>query len=255
MSSSNKNPNFSDKELDDLGTWEFNEQLGGKKANALQHSPQPSSSSSRLTVEDIENMQQQAYDESFSQGRQEGYQKGLEEGKKEGLEAGLKEGLEKGKEEGIKKGYDESIHLLHKQTAEFISLLKSLSEPFQNLDETIENELVNLSIGIAKQLVRREIKTNPEQIIAVIREAVHALPIASQKLTLHLHPNDAKLVRTSLTPEDLSPSWQIFEDSLITQGGCKVITETSHIDATVENRLAAIVANIMGGERKEDEQQ
>lgn len=141
---------------------------------------------------------------------------------------------------------------MQKQTAEFVSLLESLAEPFKDLDEMVEKELVDLAIGIASQVIRREIKIDPGQIVAVIREAVNALPVASQKLTLQMHPEDAALVKSSLALDDISPPWNIIEDPLITRGGCKVKTETSNIDSSVENRLAVIVATVLGGEREED---
>jgi flagellar assembly protein FliH len=109
-----------------------------------------------------------------------------------------------------------------------------------------------LAIGIAHQLIRREIKIDPGQIIAVIREAVNVIPLASQQLTLHMHPEDAELVRSSLALEELSTPWNIIEDPLITRGGCRVETETSKVDVTVENRFAAIVSTILGGEREQD---
>jgi flagellar assembly protein FliH len=36
------------------------------------------------------------------------------------------------------------------------------------------------------------------------------------------------------------------------RGDCRVVTENSRVDATIENRLAAIMANTLGGEREED---
>lgn len=244
MSSSKEQP-FSEAELKALGLWDVAEQFGRKKTNTL---PRPDAANVTLTVEQIENMQKQAYDEAFAQGQQEGHDKGFQEGEKKGYD----QGFEQGKVEGSKKGYEENLHLLRKQTADFVSLLESLSEPFKELDQAVEKELVDLSIGIASQLIRREIKIDPGQIVAVIREAVNALPIASQKLTLRMHPEDAELVRSSLALDDISPPWNIIEEPLITRGGCKVETETSNIDVTVENKLATIVTTILGGEREED---
>ncbi|MGZ5030386.1 MAG: FliH/SctL family protein, partial [Methylobacter sp.] len=86
----------------------------------------------------------------------------------------------------------------------------------------------------------------------VVREAIHVLPLASQKITLKLHPEDAELVRSALALDEMSPSWGIVEDPLITRGGCEVDTDISHVDATVEHRLAAVVATLLGGEREDD---
>jgi len=135
------------------------------------------------------------------------------------------------------------------------ALLESLNEPFKQLDERVEKALVDLVIGIATQLIRREIKTDKGQIVAVVREAVKALPVANQKIILRLHPEDATLVVKALKLDAQSSQWQIEEDPLLTRGGCIVETGDSHVEATVENRLAAIVANILGGERQEDRQE
>lgn len=235
---------FSASELEGLGLWDATEQFGKTTSSSKQTKKEKAT----LTVDDIENMQKQAYDEAFAQGQEEGRQKGVDEGIKKGFDEGFKQG----EEEGAKKGYQENKHLLEEKAAEFVSLLESLSKPFQELDERVEKELVNLSVGIARQLIRREIKIDSGQIIAVIREAINALPVATQKLTIHLHPEDAELVRASLALDDISSLWKIIEEPTLSRGGCKVLTETSMIDATVENRLAAIVATVLGGEREKD---
>ncbi len=233
---------FSGEELELIDSWNNFENFSDKDDSGQDNKTQ------LLTVEEIETMQQQAYQEAFEQGRQEGFKQGQEEGVKQGKEAGFKQGFE----EGAKKGYDENLHLLKQQVSEFVALMESLSEPFKQLDETVEKELVNLSIGIASQLLRRELKIDAGQVVAVVREAVNALPVATQKIMLKLHPEDAELVRKALKLDEMSPSWVIEEDPLLTRGGCIVETGVSHVDATVENRLAAIVTKILGGERQED---
>jgi flagellar assembly protein FliH len=45
-------------------------------------------------------------------------------------------------------------------------------------------------------------------------------------------------------------AWQIVEDPTVTRGGCRVATETSEVDATVEARVAAVVARVLGEERE-----
>ena len=47
---------------------------------------------------------------------------------------------------------------------------------------------------------------------------------------------------------------QILDDPVQARGGCKVQTETSQIDASVETRLNAIIAQVLGGEREEDQE-
>lgn len=186
-----------------------------------------------LTVDEIEAMQKQAYEEAFAQGKQDGYNIGYGE--------------------GSKRGYEEHKHALEQKVTAFTELMEALNEPFKALDAEVEQELVKLAISMATQIIRREIKLDPGQIIAAVREAIKVLPVSSQNISLHLHPEDAELVRSALSLDDMSSAWKITEDPLITRGGCKVNTEISHIDATLENRLAAVIAGVLGGERERDQ--
>ena len=235
-----KGPSFSSIELASLSTWNLPD-ISEPTVNC--HSSGKSETvniedeiSPVLTVAEIETMQKQAYDEAFSQGKLDGFQQGFDQGFSEGSQ----------------KGYAENVDLLHKKVAEFAELINSLSEPFKNLDDEVEKELVQLSIGIATQIIRREIKLDPGQIIAAVREAINVLPLSSQKIHLHLHPEDAELVRSALSIDGASTAWGIIEDPMITRGGCIADTDISHIDATVEHRLAAVIATILGGERARD---
>ena len=86
----------------------------------------------------------------------------------------------------------------------------------------------------------------------VIRESISALPMSSQKMRIRLHPKDAEAARDFLSESGEDISWQIVEDPALARGDCKVVTENSQIDASIETRLGEIAAKIMGGEREDD---
>ena len=165
----------------------------------------------------------------------------LEELQKEAYD----EAWQKGHAEGLAAGQN-AIEL---RAARYDELLTALSQPFDRLDESVEKQLVELSIAIVKQLFRREIKLNPTHVIGVVREAIRLLPIASRNVQVHLHPDDAALVRESLPPAEGEPAWSIVEDPLISQGGCQVTTDSSQIDATAEARLQSVINRVLGDER------
>ncbi|NOQ15472.1 MAG: flagellar assembly protein FliH [Methyloprofundus sp.] len=236
--SSSKGRFFSDDELDALSLWDAPDVSRAKSEDiALEDTSSPI-----LTVDEIEAMQNQAYQEAFAKGKEAGYSAGFAEGK----ELGSKEG----KAEGLEQGYAENKHLLQEQVVRFIAILESLSAPLEQLDERVEESLVQLAVMIAKQIVRRELKIDSGQIVAVVKEAVKALPVARQKITLSLHPDDAAMVREAMSLDEDAPAWAVNEDPLLTRGGCLVTTDTSNIDATVENKLATIIATILGDERQ-----
>lgn len=177
-----------------------------------------SSGAGYLTAGRLEELQQQAYDEAFQRGH--------------------RDGLEAAREE------------VQKRVERLDELLQALAEPFDRLDESVEKQLVELAMAVARQLIRRELKQDPSHVIGVVREAIRLLPIASRDVRVTLHPDDASLVRESLTAADGPQAWSIVEDPLTERGGCKVTTESSQIDAQTESRFKAVVAAIAGDERQ-----
>ncbi len=125
-----------------------------------------------------------------------------------------------------------------------------LARPLEDLDERVEESLVSLAMSVARHLVRRELKTDPGQVIAVVREAVSALPLTTQMVHLHLHPEDAELVRETLAVHEGDTPWHVVEDPVLIRGGCRVVTEISQVDASVEHRVAAAIAKVLGEERE-----
>jgi flagellar assembly protein FliH len=183
-----------------------------------------------MTAEQLEQIQKQAYDEGF------------EQGKREGFEYGHKEALGEGRE--IMQGRIERMD----------ALMAALDEPLKQLDDDVENELIDLVIAMVRQLVRREVKTDPGQIVGVVREALNILPVSARNVRLVLHPEDADLIRNIYGLSEAELGWSIMEDPVIERGGCKVLTDISQVDATLESRLTALIAPLLGGERDIDEE-
>jgi flagellar assembly protein FliH len=136
-------------------------------------------------------------------------------------------------------------------------LIDHFAHPLQSLNDEIEQQLKLLPVTLAQQLVRREIRQEPGEIIALIRESLPLLPAASRKIRIYLHPEDAELVRNALQLDDIEDqeNWKLIEDPMISRGGCEIKSEKSVINATLENRLQSLAASVLGGERINDQQE
>ena len=166
-----------------------------------------------VTAQRIEEIQRQAYDEGFALGRQEA---------------------------------------LAATRTPLLALLAALDEPLAEMDEAVTREVALLVQSVARQLIRRELKTDPGEIVGVVREAMGLLPATVRNVRLHLHPEDAQLVRAVLSINEGDQHWRVVDDSAQTRGGCQVLTDTSRIDASLETRLAAAIAKMLGGDREHD---
>ena len=160
------------------------------------------------------------------------------------------------REEGFRSGYAEGLSAgqqeIRQRAARLERLFDAMAEPLAGLDSRVEEELVELALAVARQLLRREIKTDPGQVMAVVREALAALPAAAGRIVVHLHPEDAEFLRETLPAVETERSWHLVADPSITRGGARLVTQTSHVEATLESRLNAVIAAIWGGERQRD---
>ena len=179
--------------------------------------PGASAQRSMATVSGLADLQAEAYKEAFAQGLDEGRSAGRAE--------------------------------VAAQVERLQGMFYDLTKPFKELDDEVERELLALAMALARQIVRRELKADPTHIIGIIREAIAALPVAAREVRVHLHPEDAAVVRQHLAPTENERAWVIIEDPVMARGGCQITTAASRIDARLETRLGAILSELLGTER------
>lgn len=169
------------------------------------------------------------------------------------------EEIEQWHEQARQEGYQEGLKQAQLEMAvhgeQLQQLIEHFAHPLQSLNDEIEQQLKLLTVTLAQQLVRREIRQEPGEIIALIRESLPLLPAASRRIRVYLHPEDAELVRNALQLDEIEDqeNWKLVEDPMISRGGCEIKSEKSVINATLENRLQALAASVLGGERLNDQ--
>ena len=157
-------------------------------------------------------------------------------------------------EEGYQQGLVRAQQEARELQQQLLHLIDFFEHPLQALNEDIEHQLTQLAVTLAQQLVRRELKVEPGEIIGLIRDSVQLLPGMQRNISIVLHPEDAQLVRNALSIEtsDEEHNWKLVEDPMITRGGCEINAPPSAINATLENRLSELAASVLGGEREQD---
>ncbi len=193
-----------------------------------------------VTAKAIEQLQKSAYKEGFAEGKQQG----LKEGHAEGLPQGREEGYQQGHQEGIEAGGVE----VKTQVEQLQGIVDAMQSPLNEIDEVVADEIVTLAIALAQQIIRREIHTDPGQVIGVARDALKILPVSADKPKIWLHPEDIALINQQLSSEEVA-SYQLMEDGALSRGGCRVENSLARIDATVEKQINSVVAELFGGER------
>jgi flagellar assembly protein FliH len=175
-------------------------------------------------AERLDRNQRNALDAIFAKARAEGYAAG-------------------------KAQFDAQVAQLQERIGRLDAMLQLQARPLAELDAVVEKQLTTLALTVARHLVRRELRIDPTQVVAIIRGTVALLPAAARDVRVHLHPEDAALVRERLVEPQAERAWTIVEDPIMARGGCRVTTDTAQIDARVESRLGAAISAVLGSER------
>ncbi|HEY0683068.1 MAG TPA: flagellar assembly protein FliH [Steroidobacter sp.] len=180
------------------------------------------------TVQELEDLEQRTYNEAFAKGQAEGRAQGLA---------------------AIEREMRPQLQQLQARVERLDAIINSLARPLQELDPEVEDQLLQLALTIGRHLVRRELRIDPSQVIAIIRETVALLPASARDVRVHLHPEDAAVVREKLATPAGERVWTIAEDPVMGRGGCRVTTETAQIDARLDTRIGSVVSALLGDER------
>jgi len=156
------------------------------------------------TVEEIERLQKQAYDEAA----------------KKGYAEGLKQGL--------------------KETEKLKTIFNFLQQPLNDLDKQVEQQLTELALLMAKMLLQKESALDAKHIQKLVHDSLEYLPVKSRDIQVRLNANDIALFEQANINVN-EQSWQCVTDNSVTPGGCLIESSTSHIDASVETRVQQLV--------------
>ena len=160
------------------------------------------------------------------QARANGYAVGVAEGQKTGHAAGYAAGLAAG----------------HAEAAALTEVVVSARAALDALGGTLADRTVQLAIAIAQQVIRSELATRPESILAVLRDAMGNMPGSDARLQIHVNPADAAILHAHMGDEMNRNNWQAVEDPSMQRGGCRLVSNEGDVDATLATRWKNVLA-------------
>ena len=189
---------------------------------------------------EIERLREAARVRGQAEGYAEGHAAGLEAGHKEGHEQGLREGRETGYAEGFIQGSEAA----RQEVEQLDALLQSTAESIGRIEAETGEALLGLAMSIARQVLRSTLDAEPERILELVREVVHADGEPQGLVQLRLHPDDVALVEEYLQADGSVSRWTLHADENIERGGCIVTTALGSIDATLQTRWQRVVSGL-----------
>ena len=148
------------------------------------------------------------------------------------------------RESAAKEGYEEGINAAKQD----IDNLKESMEEFFNAKQDVYDEIapdiLEISLDIAKKIIKKEMKESPEILLDNIKDILKGLSKEESKIVLKVNPAQVAMLKQEM-PEAVSMAGLeakviIVPDENTMEGGCMVTTDNGVIDATIETQLAII---------------
>jgi len=155
-----------------------------------------------------------------------------------------KDAYDRGCADGLKKGVDQKKQEL---SHAFESVAK-LSKEFEDLKESIlegsERQILDLAILIAGKVVHKEVTTDREVIVSVLKEAMKNIQ-ESESACICLNPKDYDHIAEA-TPDFLNSygNTSIKKDEEVGRGGAVIETNSGSVDARLDKQLIKIMESL-----------
>ena len=148
------------------------------------------------------------------------------------------------KEAAAKEGYQEGLQTAQEDLERVKESLSAFFNAKQEIYDNIATDILEISLDIAKKIIKKESIENPDVILNNIKDIMKGLSKEEAKITLRVNPSQAAMLKNDV-PEvadslGLEAKIIIVADETITEGGCLVTTTNGVIDATIESQLAII---------------
>ncbi|WP_295460621.1 flagellar assembly protein FliH [uncultured Pseudomonas sp.] len=178
-----------------------------------------------ITLEELEAIRQEAYNEGFVTGERDGYHAGQLKARQEAEAA------------------------LGTRLASLETLMTHLLDPIGEQDQALEAGMVQLVRHIVREVVQRELKLDSSQLAQVVRTSLKLLPMGAENIRIHVSPQDFDLMKALRDRHE--EKWRILEDEALMPGGCRIETESSVIDASIETRLTQALTQLAEQQRQQ----
>jgi flagellar assembly protein FliH len=165
----------------------------------------------------------------------------------------------KGNDEGYEKGYYEGIEKakaeIDQKYSALLNTVKGISDTAlaekHKIIKNTEDDIVDMSIEIAKKVVNKELATDKKIIIGFVKEAIKLLE-DKEKIIIYSHPQDIELIKSHraefMELVDTTDSLHILPDELLEPGECRLESKSEIIDTDIHYQFGEIKKKLHAGE-------
>lgn len=166
----------------------------------------------------------------------------VEQARQEGYQQGLQQGQQQAAQEWQARMSDYENNLGRATAQRLNEVLHAAQNAVQGLQQQMAPDLLQLATDIARQVVRQELRCNPQALQPVVAEALDMLGAETKPALVRLNPEDFKHLEAHLRASLPNPKVEWLADPSVPAGGCLVESQGAQIDGSLERRWQRAVA-------------
>lgn len=159
--------------------------------------------------------------------------------KREAHDEGYRLGFQQGQAQGYEEGWEQQQQIILQAQ----QVLEDAYQEKQNTFREAEPFLVQLSVEIAKKILREELSVHPEKSVSIVKEALSRV-LDVEKLTIGVHPEYFPVIQQQKMELGKFLNGEaelvILPDYSVPEGGCLIRSSFGTIDAKLDTQLEEI---------------
>lgn len=151
----------------------------------------------------------------------------------------MAEAFERGRREGRIEGERAALAQLDPVILRLSRTIAEVAAAGAALRREAEEDVVKLSVAIARRILHRELSLDPEAILGLVKVALERID-ANEVHRLRVHPDHAPRIAAELGSLSLVQKIDVVADSTLEAGAVLFETKRGTVDASLSTQLAEI---------------
>lgn len=152
--------------------------------------------------------------------------------------------FERGREQGALEAHRAAQQVRAGHLERIGQVIANLQAALDELASRGADALLDLSLEVARQVLRRELALRRDAALPAVREAIALIVDHAAHPRVHLNPQEYQLVSTELEADASHRGCRFVADASVPPGGCRIETPQGEIDATLATRWRRVVATL-----------
>lgn len=154
------------------------------------------------------------------------------------------------KDSAAQEGYKTGVVQAQEDLLEIKNSIKTFLNAKQEVFEYIAPDILEISVEIARKIVKKEIEQDPQLILETVMDLLKNLSKEEGRVSIKVNPSQVALIKENLAEMissiGIDAKINVTGEDSIETGGCIVYTHNGVIDATINTQLEIIKETFKG---------